>query len=343
MRRPLLRNAWLLCLAVMATRAFADSTHEQADALFLRGKSLMSQQKLAEACAAFEGSNRLEPNISTLLNHANCREKNGQFATAWWLFTEAKWQTYAQLDARTKQLNKVATEHATKLEARLSKLSIEVPPIHRIDGLEIVRGKERIKINAWSRLLPIDGGTYKITAHAPGHLEWSMTVTIKSEHDTLTIIVPRLDSARAENAMEEGPGLAMQNSKPTPHPASSQPVTPLPYAAAKRSLAISITMNGAALVLGGAAFAFSRWGDSIYADAEREPNDAKQEALWQSANRRRHAALGFAAGAAGCVVAAFYLYLRGGREVAPPVAGRSLRITPTATASSMGIGMSGAW
>jgi len=112
---------------------------------------------------------------------------------------------------------------------------------------------------------------------------------------------------------------------------------------AKRSLALPIVMGSAALVLGGTAFAFSRWGDSIYDDATREPNDAKQEALWRSANKRRYAAIGLTTGAAGCIGAAIYLYVRGGREVEQPIARRSIRIEPTASATSMGLGLRGAW
>jgi hypothetical protein len=333
----------------MTTRAFADSARKQADTLFRQGKELMSQQKLAAACAAFQDSNRLEPTISTLLNHANCREKNGQLATAWRLFNEAERQTHFQTDATSQQLNKVAMDRAAKLEARLSKLSIEVPPIHRADGLEIVRGEERIETDAWGHLLPLDGGTYRITAHAPGYVDWYMTVTVKPERDTLAIIIPKLDSiagvepVQAQTTTDEASGSAMQNETPTPISTPPQPAAPLQDTAARRSLALPLMTGSAALIVGGVAFAFSRRGDSIYADAEREPNNAKQEVLWQSANRQRHAAIGFAAGAAGCIGAAIYLYMRGGREVAEPVARRSLHIEPSATASTVGLGLNGAW
>ncbi len=102
-------------------------------------------------------------------------------------------------------------------------------------------------------------------------------------------------------------------------------------------------MGGVALLLGGTAFAFSRWGDSIYDDATKEPDDAKQEALWKSANKRRYAAIGLGAGAAGCIGAAIFLYVRGGREAAQPVARRSLHLEPTASTSAMGFSLRGVW
>jgi hypothetical protein len=333
----------------MTSRAFADSAHEQADALFRQGKELMGQQKLAEACAAFEGSNRLEPNTSTLLNHANCREKNGQLATAWRLFIDAEQQTHGRIDPASKQLNAVAADRATKLEVRLSKLSIDVPSDRRLDGIEILRGDDRVAIEAWSRPVPVDGGTYEIMVRAPGRIAWSTTVTLRPEGDVQTVTVPKLafingfEPRPRQRATDGVSRSATQARKHLSGPNPAQSATLPQDSAVKRSLAVPLAMGGAALLLSGAAFALSRWGDSIYADAEREPNDVKQEALWRSANQRRYAAIGFAAGAAGYVGAALYLYLRGGREAAQPASSRSLRLAPTATASSLGIGMSGAW
>ena len=53
----------------------------QAEALFRDGKQLMKEGKLAEACAAFEGSERAEHNVATVLSLADCREKNHQYAS----------------------------------------------------------------------------------------------------------------------------------------------------------------------------------------------------------------------------------------------------------------------
>jgi tetratricopeptide (TPR) repeat protein len=306
----------------MTATASAQSAHVQAEALFRQGKQLMAQQQFAQACTAFESSYRLEPNISTLLNHADCREKNAQLATAWGLFVDAERQTRTNLDVVSTQLNTVAAARAVKLEPQLSKLSIDVASDSQLAGLEILRGGDRVDPGAWNRSLPIDGGTYKIIARAPGHVEWSTTVVMKPEYDTQAIAIPRLDPAQAIDL----------------EPVAARHDTP-----EERSRVLPIAMGGAALVLGGTAFAFSRWGDSIYADARQEPDNATQEALWRSANKRRYAAVGFGVGAASCVGAALYLYLRGDREAAQPIARRSLRIEPTATASAMGLGLRGVW
>src|SRR5512143_948297 len=154
-----------LCMITAArTNVRAQSSTAQAEALFRQGKDLIARGKIAEACAAFDASQKLDPTIATLLNQAACREKNGQLATAWGLFLDAERQSRAATDDATRQLHQVATDHAAKLEPRLSTLTITVPAENRVGGLEILRNNELVDPGAWNKALPVDGGTYQITA-----------------------------------------------------------------------------------------------------------------------------------------------------------------------------------
>src|SRR5688500_6916501 len=108
--------AFLLSILAAPTRAHAQSSTAQAETLFRQGKDLMTQGKIAEACAAFDASQKLDPTIVTLLNQASCREKNGQLATAWGLFLEAERQSRSATDDAGRQLHRVATGHAAKIE-----------------------------------------------------------------------------------------------------------------------------------------------------------------------------------------------------------------------------------
>src|SRR5688500_5414952 len=74
-------------LMLVARPALAQSV--EAEALFREGKALLQQGKLAEACAKFDASDRLEPSVGTELNAADCHEKNGKVATAWAGFLKA--------------------------------------------------------------------------------------------------------------------------------------------------------------------------------------------------------------------------------------------------------------
>jgi hypothetical protein len=294
--------AALVAVAAARTAALAQSSTAQAETLFRQAKELLAHGKLAEACAAFDASQKLEPTIATLLNQASCREKNGQLATAWGLFLDAERQTRGSTDEPTRQLHQVATEHAAKLERRLSTLTIMVPAENRVGGLEILRNNEPVDPGAWNKALPVDGGTYKIMARAPGNADWSSTVTVGVEHDTETIETPRLKAAALG---------------PVPvQPAVPAPVAPPVVARAEhpRSKVIPLALGGGAVALVGGAVGFSLWGDSTYNKSKGEVDNATQASLWHSANTKRYVAEGLGVAGVACAGVAVWLYLRGGEQ-----------------------------
>src|SRR4051794_25035624 len=164
-----MRARIVLCsvgLAALPGRGHAQSTSVQAQSLFDEGRRLLKAGKTAEACAAFEASQKLDPVITTELNIATCREQNHQLASAWGAFVEAQRMVRA---AGNDKLLKVAAGHARKLEPRLSRLTIAVPADRQIAGLVVIRGKDAVDPVSWNHALPIDGGSYTFTARAPGH------------------------------------------------------------------------------------------------------------------------------------------------------------------------------
>src|SRR5215475_3725385 len=74
---------------VIAMTAVAHAQSPEAEALFREGRKLMKRQSYAAACDKFEASERLEPAIGTELNLADCRQRNGQLASAWAMFVKA--------------------------------------------------------------------------------------------------------------------------------------------------------------------------------------------------------------------------------------------------------------
>src|SRR5688500_1023243 len=109
-----------------ASPAFAQSATAQAESLFRQGRDLMNEGKLSEACAAFDASQKLEPAISTGLHEGECRERAGQYATAWGHFVDAERKSRTTGDASIERIHRIAVERAAKLEPRLSKLTVEV-------------------------------------------------------------------------------------------------------------------------------------------------------------------------------------------------------------------------
>src|SRR5215831_17696367 len=156
-----------------APRAHAQAA--EADALFARGKQLMAQDKLADACEAFEASNRLDPRAGTLIWIGECRARNHQLASARAAYREAL--------ARVKDPRKwsLATQKLAEIEDKLSYLLVVVADDHRLPGLTITRDGQALEAETWNRGVPIDGGEYAITASAPGHATWTTTVTVPLE------------------------------------------------------------------------------------------------------------------------------------------------------------------
>jgi hypothetical protein len=176
-------------LGTLAPIAAHGQASPQAEALFRDGKQLIKEGKLAEACAAFEGSERAEHSVATVLSLADCREKNRQYASAWALFLQADSQTRS--DPARAALNTTAKRRARALESRLSYLTINVPDESRIPDLLVTRDGAPVDPAEWNRAIPADGGSHVIAGKAPGHESWSTTVTLQPESDKQAVEVPR--------------------------------------------------------------------------------------------------------------------------------------------------------
>jgi hypothetical protein len=196
--------AIVVLVGIQVPRSHAQLASAEAEALFRQGKELMAANKIADACTTFDLSQKLDPKSTTLLNQANCREQNGQLATAWALYLEAVRQMRTATDAASQQLRSVAADRAARLERRLSTLRIDVPAESSLPGLQVFRNDQLSDPGAWNRPLPLDGGTYRISARAPGAVEWSSDITVAAEGDAKQIVIPRLKPA--EVAPGPGPG-----------------------------------------------------------------------------------------------------------------------------------------
>ena len=316
---------WLTIAAtvIVAHVAHADPSAAKAEALFRQGRELMTAGKFAEACAAFDTSQKLDPATTTLFNQADCREKNGQLATAWGLFVDAERKTRSATDDVGAKLHKVAADRAGKLEGRLSKLTVKVTTPH--DGMVIVRGDEVIDSGEWNRALPIDGGTYTMTARIGNRDVWSETVTIANASDTRTVdvVVRHLDVAPRTAAPEHHDDAVV----------ASQPSHEVSHRGA-----LIATIGAGALL--GAALGFDLWGNSTDADAVAQ-NDMN---LWNSANTERYVAEGFLVAGLACAGVATYLWLRhDDGEETPRRTARRTFVEPIAAARFAGVGIGGTW
>lgn len=179
-----------LLLGVVPARA--DKVAEAED-LFRRAKALMNAKRYAEACPMLAESYRSDPALGTLLNLALCHEEIGKTATAWGEFRSAEQQARAAVPPRPDRVD-LAREHADKLEPRLSRIRIVVPPEARAPGLVLHVDGEAKGEPLWSGI-PVDPGTRVIEATAPGKKAVSLDVKIDDEGVLRTVTIPVLADA----------------------------------------------------------------------------------------------------------------------------------------------------
>src|SRR5688500_19104042 len=84
-----------------------------------------------------------------------------------------------------------ARKRAKLLEAKLVRLTIEVPTEVELEDLVITRNDQVVDRAQWNQAVPVDPGEYTITAKAEKHEEWSTTMKVKTKDKTIT--VPTLD------------------------------------------------------------------------------------------------------------------------------------------------------
>jgi serine/threonine-protein kinase len=206
----------------------------------------MDAGDFAAACPKLAESQRLDPAPGTLLNLAECYERQGRTATAW-----ATWKQAAAASAAAGQQDReqLARDRAAALEPKLSRLRIVVPEPHAVPDLAVVRDSEQLTSATWGVAVPVDPGTHQIEVHAPGYQSWSQTVEVSNDADRVVVEVPMLAPAGAPAAAppagSPAPGTAPASSPP---PAGNWQAPPAPEEQPERG-GLG-TQRSAALALG---------------------------------------------------------------------------------------------
>lgn len=184
---------------------------------------LVEAGKYAEGCDKLAASLKLNDGLGTRFKLAICREKNGQLATAWGIFSEAASIAEQKKDPRAKK----AEEDAKRLAERVSKLTIIVPGKSKVPGLRVTRTNvnvpnSRLDIVAetWGSALPIDGGEYLIEASAPGRKPLSKQVKVAIEKDNVLVTIETLEEDPSNLAVSPPPA-ASSNSAPRSTPVAN--------------------------------------------------------------------------------------------------------------------------
>ncbi len=311
-------------LLLCATTAAADTG---AEAAFGRGREMLKVGKYAEACEAFEESQRLRPRPDTQFNIALCSEQLGKLATALALHRQLA-QTLDTASRRAK-----SAELAAQLEPRVPRLQILAgearkrtrrPPPDlqvRVNGVLTTNYSDH----------PIDLGMNQVTAIAPGFLAWTGQVSAEEEAklSKITIDLERDPDAKA--------GVGPADPDPTPILPVEEPVRRPSSSNRKAYGAITLAMGGVALG-GGLMFGYlarSAWNDALNecgGDSACSPEQfPKAESLRDKASSRGTVATVMSVGGAVAVVVGVAIY------VTAPTSNKRVAITPTANGESAGV------
>lgn len=219
-----------------ATEPSATRDKAMAEALFRAAKDLQADGKLAEACAKYVESHRLDPKPGTILNVATCHEQEGRTATAWADYSEAA--TFA-VRARQPERERFARARLDELAKSLSYVIFHFP---QVTDLEIVLdGKVLTTASAGTRV-PLDPGAHALEARAPGKITWSSRVILAPGPAERTIVVPQL-------ADEGGAGAAPIGAPRGP----ASDVVPAPEGSTQRTVGW-VAVGASAVALGAGAF-----------------------------------------------------------------------------------------
>ncbi|MFC1641723.1 hypothetical protein ACFL5O_03395 [Myxococcota bacterium] len=211
------KSASIACL-VLATGLRAPDAESQettwAKALYREAKALMAQNVYPEACPKLEESQRLEPSVGTLFLLGECYEQNGQVASAWAAFQKA---SDAALDQHQPGRQRLAEERAALAGAKAPKVTINVAPEARVEGLEVKLNGVLLGEAAWGIAAPMDPGEYTVEARAPGYQAWTEPAVVQPGATSVTVTVPELPP---EAPLE--PAIAKPPPPPLPRPKTVQ-------------------------------------------------------------------------------------------------------------------------
>jgi hypothetical protein len=231
--------------------AHAQSDTAAAQALFDEAKALMAKGKNAEACPKLEESQRLDPGLGTLFNLAECHEKTGRIATAWSRYVEV---AAGARSAGRPDAERVAQSRASALGSRLPKLVLEVPA-ESSPGLEVLRDDVRVGAAQYGVAIPVDPGSHRISARAPGRKAWEAIVTAV-EGQQSTVRVPVLEPGDGRTGAAPG---STQSDQPAPLAATDE------GSSSQRTLGLVIGGVGIAGI--GAGLVFGALANAQYDDA----------------------------------------------------------------------------
>lgn len=216
-----------------------------AEALFREGRTLIKQGKLEAGCDKLAASENIESSVGTLLNLGDCLEKLGKHASAWAAFRKA--EALAKRDGKDKKRQQEAKRRALALEPALAKITVQVGPKAKSEGLVIKRDGELVDPDLWGTGIVVDPGSHTVVAEAPRMKRWQTEVSV-GKGGKRWVVVPTLEPIPEPPKPAAPPPVAV-----TPPPARAPTVVVDQPAPAPRTITVERTWSttrGIAVALG---------------------------------------------------------------------------------------------
>jgi hypothetical protein len=160
-----------------------------AEVLFREATELAAKGQHVQACERFEGSQRYDAALGTILHLADCYDRVGRTASAWVWFVEARDQARASNQNEREQ---IASRRVADLERRLSTIRIDVGPEARLPGLTVEMNGAAVPATSFGVPIPVDPGRSYVLARAPGHATWTRVLYLEPGPDRRIVDLPPL-------------------------------------------------------------------------------------------------------------------------------------------------------
>jgi len=276
----------LIALFAMSQVAFATGLARAndpaaAEVLFQEGRKLMAEGQIGEGCEKLKDSFALDPMSGTLLNLADCYEKQGRTATAWARFQNAV--SLAKNQGKPEQAAE-ANRRLKALEAQLSHLTILVS--EPVPGLEVRRDDVEVSPSTYGVHVPVDPGSVVVVASAAGYRTVKLNIEVGAHRDKKSLTIPKLEklengetpeaagpsAVAEEEAAKEEPKPQVEPKKPPP--AKLKPVVASEPPKAPEPEVVSSGINKTPLIVGGLGLAIAATGGVFGYMATQSNHDA---------------------------------------------------------------------
>ncbi len=299
-----------------------------AEALFEEAQRLAKDGDFENACPKFKQSYDADPAGGTLVNLADCYERQGKTALAWSTFREAR--LVAQREGRKDRVA-FCEERLKKLEGTLSRLTITVVSDHSPGQIVTLDGVA-LGETAWGVALPVDPGKHELRAEAPGKQPFVIAFEVSGSGSTHEVEVPPL----ANEPSAKQPAQAPANEEPRASGSASGGTNTLGW----------VVLGGGVVALGVGSYfglqAISHW-DERNALCESGCTEKAKDEGDQAQTSATISTIGFGVGIAAVAVGSYLLLSSGKEKPAASARSRQISLLPALGDRAAGLSLQGDW